>query len=305
MKTMNPEWPGLLRQSVVILLACALTAGGGPLAPVAAQELHVLLTNDDGFDAPGVEVMRDALVSAGHRVTIVAPLDDRSGAGTAITTSGTLDYYPQSDGVWAVDGTPSDAVSLALVHVLRSDPPDLVVAGLNFGHNVGAGVTVSGTVGAAVAAARTGIPALAVSVAVDARQADGPRPFSGTLDAFEPAADLVVEIVRQLAETGGSGLLPPRVVLNLNYPAVGSDPPEGVRFATVSALRGFRQVFTVAGSSGPARVELAAANADRAEEGSDLALLTAGYVTISVLDGDWDAGEERWTSLLERLIIER
>lgn len=273
--------------------------------PLAAQSLNILLTNDDGFDAPGLAEMRRALLDAGHRVTVVAPLENQSGVGSAVTTSGTIDYYPQEEGVWAVDGTPSDAVALALVHVMRDDPPDLVISGANFGQNVGAGIVSSGTVGAALTAARTGVPALALSVAVDPRQAGRPTPFAGTADAFGPAAELVVEIVRQLAETGGEGLLPPRAVLNVNYPAVGADPPDGVRFATVSALRGYRQVFTVAGASGPARVEMALANTERAEEGSDLALLAAGFATVSVLDGSLDAGTASWEPLRERLIIER
>ena len=274
-------------------------------ADVRGQGLDILLTNDDGYTADGIRIVRDALVAAGHRVTIVAPLDERSGSGMSVTTGGSIDYYRQEDGVWAVDGTPSDAVTLGLVHVLRENPPDLVVSGANFGHNVGADVGASGTVGAAVTAARAGVPAIALSVAIDARQAEQDPPFGGTTAAFAPASALLVEIVRQLAETGGGGLLPPRAVLNVNYPAVGADEPEGVRFATLSSLRGFRQVFSVAGATGPATIETVPGNADRAEEGSDLALVTAGYATVSVLDGDWDAGRSAWEPLLERLIIER
>ncbi len=292
----------ILRAAMASLL---LTVTAGSWSPVAGQSLNVLLTNDDGFDAPGIVAVREALLQAGHRVTVIAPLENQSGVGSAITTSGTIDYYPQEDGVWAVDGTPSDAVSLALVHVMRSDLPDVLISGANFGQNVGANVVSSGTVGAALTASRAGVPAIAVSVAIDPRQAGRSAPFAGTRDAFDPAADLVVEVVRQLAETGGAGLLPPRAILNINYPAIGADEPDGVRFATVSSLRGFRQVFSVAGTSGPARVEMALANVDRAEEGSDLALLDAGFVTISVLDGDMDAGRESWEPLLERLIIER
>jgi len=287
------------------LAALLLAAAVGGWSSAAAQSLNVLLTNDDGFDAPGIVAMRHALLQAGHRVTIVAPLENRSGIGAAVTTSGTIDYYPQEERVWAVDGTPSDAVSLALVHVMRSAAPDLVISGANFGQNVGSSVLSSGTVGAALTASRAGVPAIAVSVAIDPRQAGRPTPFAGTQDALGPAADLVVDIVGQLAETGGGGLLPPGLILNVNYPAVGAEEPDGVRFATLSSLRGFRQVFTVAGESGPARVEMALANADRAEEGSDLALLAADFATISVLDGDLDAVRENWEPLLERLIIER
>ena len=286
-------------------IGASLVASLLAAAPVSAQSLDILLTNDDGYEAPGITTLASALEAAGHSVTIVAPLDNRSGSGMSMTTEGTIDYYQQEPGIWAIDGTPSDAVALGLVHVLRNNPPDLVISGANFGHNVGANLGSSGTVGAAVTAARTGVPAIAVSVAIDMDEADRTIPFPSTADAFEPAAAFVVELVRQLAETGGGGLLPPRTILNVNYPAVGGDEPAGVRFATVSSLRGFRQLFAVAGDTGPARVETVPGNADRAEEGSDLALVTDGFVTISVLDGDWDAGSASWEPLRERLIIER
>jgi len=296
---------GRFLQARVALFSLALLTGlCGPL-DAQSTGLNILLTNDDGFDAPGITALRSALLGAGHSVTIVAPLEDRSGSSMSRTTGGTIDYYPQTDGVWAVDGTPADAVTLGLLHVLRASPPDLVVSGMNFGQNVGADVTGSGTVGAALTAARAGVPAIALSVGLDLGESGAARPFSSTLDAYQAAADLVLDIIRQLRESAGAGLLPPRVVLNVNYPAVGSSAPAGVRFATVSANRGFRQLFSVAGPSGPARVELVAGDPSQAEDGSDVALLAQGYVTISVLDGDWDAGRASWAPLQERLIIER
>jgi len=290
----------------LVLVALSLLANTLEVAAFQAGDgLNILLTNDDGFEAPGIVAMRQALVAAGHRVTLVAPVGNQSGTGMTMTNSGTIDYYPQEEGVWAVDGTPSDAVSLALVHMLRDDPPDLVVSGSSFGQNVGGDLVYSGTVGAAMTAVRAGIPAISISVAIDFREAERPTPFESTENAFAAAADFLVEIVRQLRETGGAGLLPPRYVLNVNYPAIGAETPEGVRFTTVSTQRSFRRVFSVAGDTGPARVEFAPGDPSRAEVGSDVALLAAGYVTVSVLDGSWDAGRANWESLLQRLIIER
>ena len=294
-----------LAVGILVGAAVATSFTPGLLVAQTGPGLAILLTNDDGFEAPGITVVRDALIAAGHRVTVVAPLYDRSGSAMSVTTSGTIDYYRQEEGVWAIDGTPADAVTLALVHVMRSDPPDLVVSGADFGHNVGANVLGSGTVGAALTAARAGVPAIALSVAVDSGERGQPTPFSSTTDALAPAAAFLVEVVRQLAETGGAGLLPPRAVLNVNYPAVGTGTPAGVRFATVSSRRAFRQLYSVAGATGPARVETVAADADRAEEGSDVALLAADIVTVSVLDGNWDAGRAGWEPLLARLVIER
>ena len=285
-----------------LLLSCFLAS---PASAQSPSGLNILLSNDDGWEAQGLTTLRDALVAAGHVVTVVAPLQNRSGSGTSRTTEGTIDYYPQAERVWAVDGTPSDAVTLGLVHVLRATPPDLVITGANFGQNVGADVTGSGTVGAALTASRAGVPAIAVSVGVDLSEAGGEHPFPSTRDAYAPAAAFVVEIVKQLHESAGSGLLPPRTILNVNYPAVGAAEPTGVRFATLSSFRGFRQVFSVAGESGPARVQLVEGDVSQAEEGSDVSLLAQGYVTIGVLDGDWDAGRASWPPLQDRLVIER
>lgn len=289
---------------MLVPAAILLLAPGTP-ETLLGQSLNVLVTNDEGVDAPGIAAVRRALLEAGHRVTVVAPARNRSGVGSAITTSGVIEYDPRGDRVWAVTGTPSDAVALALVHIMRSDPPDIVISGANFGQNAGASVLSSGTVGAALTAARAGIPAIALSVAIDPAQAEDPAPYAATFRAMDPASQFLTEVLRQLAETGGEGLLPARLILNVNYPAVGENQPNGVRFATVSSLRGFRQVFSVAGEDGPARVQLSPGNTDRAEPGSDLALLGDGFVTISVLDGDLDVGQSSWEPLLERLIIER
>ena len=290
------------------LLAFAFVACSLVVRDAHAQSrpgLSILLTNDDGYEAPGLTTLKDALVAAGHSVTVVAPLDDRSGAGAAHTISGLIDYYQQSEGVWAVDGTPADAVTLALVHVMREAPPDLVIVGTDFGQNAGATVVHSGTVGAAVTASRIGFPAIAVSVALDFTEAGATPSHASTRAALAPAADFVVGLVRQLHETDAQGLLPPRVALNVNYPALGTRAVAGVRFAPVASVRAFRQVFAVAGSSGPARVETVEGDATRAQADSDLALLGEGFVTISVLDGSFDAGPAAWEPLLSRLAIER
>jgi 5'-nucleotidase len=188
---------------------------------------------------------------------------------------------------------------------MREDPPELVVSGIDFGHNVGADVLGSGTVGAAVTASRSGVPAIAVSVEVDPEERGRATPFPSTVAAFDAAAAFVVELIRQLAESDADGLLPPRTALNVNYPAVGSEQPAGVRFTTIASVRGFRTVFSVGGPTGPARVEMTPGRPELAEPGSDAALLAQDFVSISVLDGNLDAGSGSWSSLLGRLVIER
>lgn len=181
-------------------------------ARAANQEpapLRVLLTDDDGWDAGGITAMRAALVDAGYDVTLVAPSGNRSGAGAS--SDGRTELERKEEDVYAVDGYPVDAVRAGL-DLMRADPPDLVVSGTNLGHNSGTGVVESGTVGAAVTAARAGVPAIASST----------HRGSSEDDCAATAA-----YVTRLVQTLGPGLFTPGVVVNVNYPA--GDRAEEVR----------------------------------------------------------------------------
>ena len=138
------------------------------------KKLQILLTNDDGIQSPGLWAAAETLSDLGF-VHVVAPRDQSSGAGRSLPTS--------SDGIiqehqvtvngkqWAVHsvgGTPAQTVLHAILEILP-EPPALVVAGINYGENLGSGVTISGTVGAALEAASFGIPALAVSLETEPR----------------------------------------------------------------------------------------------------------------------------------------
>src|SRR3972149_2595964 len=130
---------------------------------------QILLTNDDGIQSPGLWIAAKALSELGF-VHVVAPRDQFSGAGRSlpITSDGLIRAQPmhvngQDWTVYSVGGTPAQAVLHAILEVLPK-PPELVVSGINYGENLGTGVTVSGTVGAALEAASLGIPALAISL---------------------------------------------------------------------------------------------------------------------------------------------
>jgi 5'/3'-nucleotidase SurE len=174
-----------------LLLAVVLLAGS---ACAHAESLDILLTNDDGYDAPGLRVLRAALVADGHVVSVVAPARNRSGASVSISTEGTLTWREVEPGVVAVEGTPADCVRLALT-MLRDSPPDLLVSGINFGQNVGSGTLSSGTVGAALTGASLGVPAIAVSQTVDAND------ILGTERYFPAAAVSLTFAPNAVAET--------------------------------------------------------------------------------------------------------
>jgi 5'-nucleotidase len=136
---------------------------------IKSDEKLILLTNDDGIQSPGLRAAAEALSALGW-VTVVAPLEQWSGAGRSLLshTGGVIQAQKQQIGgdhweVFAVNGTPAQAVQHGLLEMVERKP-DLVVSGINYGENVGSGITISGTVGAALEAASFGIPALAVSL---------------------------------------------------------------------------------------------------------------------------------------------
>lgn len=174
----------------------------------AEEPLQVLVTNDDGVGAQGIDVLVTALSEVeGIEVTVVAPAEQQSGTG-GNTTDGPLDSGPartvSGHEATAVDGFPADTVRVAFDELGLT--PDVVVSGINEGQNLGGVIEVSGTVGAARAAARRGVPAVAVS------QGRGEDPD------FEVAADLVVAWLGENRAAIEAGTLSADTVLNLNVP---------------------------------------------------------------------------------------
>lgn len=292
MKTMRHARNLLLLS--ILLFALAATAGAPRLLAAETAPLRILLTNDDGYGAPGIRAVLDALLAAGHEVVVVAPLSDQSGSGMRVTTSGTLDYEEHSPGLWSIDGTPADAVLVALLNIMEEDPPDIVVSGANFGPNLGY-ANSSGTVGAATIAMYLGYPAIAISVGIDPTERDAlPIPFPSTFAAFEGAGDLVNELLQKLQQGGAAdaGLLPEQTILNVNYPPLEQGRISGTRVVPASWNPGVSIRYQQRNDAGHLDVELqvmAPGEPDSADP--DWQWLARGYATITVLDGNVDAGQ--------------
>ncbi|MGE0485503.1 MAG: 5'/3'-nucleotidase SurE [Gammaproteobacteria bacterium] len=263
----------------LLLHAAQACADGGDGA------LDILLTNDDGWDSPGITAVAAALTAAGHRVTVVAPLTQQSGTGMKITL-GEIAVTEQRPGVWSVDGSPADAVGVGLQHVMRDAPPDLVVSGANFGQNLGNNVMISGTVGAAMMAVIHGVPAVAVSVGLDLAEASAEPRFASTVAAFPGAASFTARLVGSLAARRDGGLLPAGQIVNVNYPAVAK--PAGVVWARVSKHGGFAMRYDGATATG-IKTAIEHDADGQAEAVTDTGRFAAGYVTLSVLTPDWNA----------------
>jgi 5'-nucleotidase len=172
---------------------------------------HVLITNDDGIQAAGLRALVEALDGIG-RVSVVAPDQERSAASQSLTLRRPIFFDQVAENEWAVEGTPTDAMIVALHRLFHDAPPDLVISGINRGDNLGDDVFYSGTVGAAMEATLNRVPAFAVSLV-----------HGGGTFVYEQAA----QFSRQLAERVLAEGLPAGVLLNVNVPQPWNG---GVRF---------------------------------------------------------------------------
>lgn len=284
--------------TVVLLLllpACANTL----LAPNSSSKrsLHILLTNDDGVDAPGIAALREALVADGHRVVVVAPSANQSGTSASLTTRGVLEVRELEPNVYAVDGTPADCV-LVGTRKLIADPIDLVVSGINLGQNVGRRTMASGTVGATIAAATVLLPAVAFSQAVDAID------YRKTPRFFPGAAAFAASFVAALAEHDGN-VVPPGILLNVNMPARPAREAHGVRLTRQghSVLYELRYVEQ---SAGRYQVGFVPGYIEETIPDADTTALLEGYISVTPLEGSWNADESTWKefrSLTGRLVV--
>ena len=180
------------------------------------QMPRILITNDDGVHSEGVHALAEALAPLGD-VTIVAPTQETSAIGHALTLRRPLRLETVRPGVFAVDGTPTDCVNVAIAHVLHGKP-DLIVSGINKGWNLGDDVTYSGTVAGALEGALLGIASLAIST--QSRE---------DLFEFAPSARVAATMAEAVLERG----VPQFTLLNINVPF---GPNKGFR-ATVQARR--------------------------------------------------------------------
>jgi 5'-nucleotidase len=234
---------------------------------------HILLTNDDGIDAPGLAALRRALDPFGTVLTL-APDTNRSAIARSITIDRPLraretrfgDGY---DG-FSLDGTPADCVRAAAMGFF-GHRPQIVVAGVNRGANLGDDVAYSGTVAAALEGALLGLPAVAVSV-----QGVAPRNFAA-------AADLAAPIVARVLADG----LPAGLVLNINLPDVPAAEVRGVRVTGLGCASAHERIVLETGDGPVHQYTIASEGRDCAnEDGTDFAALAAGYMSITPLHFD-------------------
>jgi 5'-nucleotidase len=227
----------------------------------------ILVTNDDGVSSPGIHALAAALKPLGS-VTVVAPTQEASAIGHALTLRRPLRIEDHGPGLFAVDGTPTDCVNLGVDIVLKQKP-DLVVSGINKGWNLGDDVTYSGTVAGAMEGALLGIPSIAVSL-----KRTGSFDFSFSAEAAATVARMVL-----------ASPWPSRTFLNLN---LNSGPFKGFRVTTQARRNHVTKIATRTDPRGQAYYWIEEALDEWHADGgrSDYEAVMEGYVSVTPLQAD-------------------
>lgn len=248
--------------------------------------MKILLSNDDGYQAPGLRALA-AELSHIAEIVVVAPERDRSGASNSLTLDLPIRAHTEPDGVIRVDGTPTDCVHLAITGLLDEEP-DMVIAGINNGANMGDDVLYSGTVAAATEGRFLGLPAIAVSMS-----SHGPRHFATG-----------ARVAREMVERLQRDPLPADTILNVNVPDLPYDELKGFRATRLGHRHKAEAVVKSRDPRGRTIYWVGPAGAEAdAGPGTDFHAVREGYVSVTPLQvdltrhgalaqiGDWLAGQ--------------
>jgi len=238
--------------------------------------MRILLTNDDGINAPGLKVLEDIARQFSDDIWICAPSEEQSGAGHSLTLTRPVRLHKHGERRFAVSGTPTDSVMMALRTVMP-DAPDIILSGVNRGANLADDITYSGTVSAAIEGALAGIRAIAFSQ-VYAREGMGDEvPFGAALE-WGPKV-LAKLIDAPMAE---------RTLINVNFPAIPAEDVKGIRVVR----QGFHDYLrgTIVEGRDPRGYRYFWFGLDQIEHtldhGTDLEAIEEGYVAVTPLQLD-------------------
>lgn len=267
------------------------------------KPLHILLTNDDGHQAPGIQALHRVLKRMGYRVSMVAPSTEQSATGMGVTSRRNLALEQLETDTWHLDGQPVDTILVALRHLLEDSPPDLVLSGINFGPNLGTALHMSGTIGAAIMATLNGFPSIAISAGMRFDEID--TRFPSTHEVFEAAAEFTCSVIDSLRSSVGrkGRLLPRNVLLNINYPALPRDQIKGVLHPKISAGNIIRVGYHTCAETGhvvPGFYPGVDPEQPQNEAG-DVRAHMEGYITISTIKPRWNPPAKQARKLEKRL----
>ena len=238
--------------------------------------MKILLTNDDGIHAPGIEVLEAIAREFSDDIWICAPDEEQSGMGHALTLTRPVRLRKHGERRFSVTGTPTDAVTMGMRKVVDGKP-DLILSGVNRGANLGDDVTYSGTVSAAIEGALAGVRSIALSQVTN-------REGEADADTFVAARAWGAKVIAPLLDTP----LPRRTLVNVNFPALPADAVKGIR----AVRQGFHDYArgTVVEGRDPRGFRYFWFGLDDIEHtldhGTDLEAVSDGYVSVTPLQLD-------------------
>jgi len=238
------------------------------------SQARILISNDDGIHAPGLKVLEHIAKAVAKEVWVVAPETEQSAAGHSLTLRRPLRIHKHSDRRYSVDGTPTDSVLLGLNEVMKDNPPDLVLSGVNRGGNLGEDVTYSGTIAAAMESTLLGVPAIAMSQFFS----DVHRVKWSTAETHGP------DVLRKLCELGW----PKNTLINVNFPDVVSGSVKGIKVTK----QGRRKIGDDLAKGHDPRGEPyywvgALRSKEEFNEGSDLHAVVNGSISVTPISLDF------------------
>lgn len=249
--------------------------------------MRILLTNDDGINAPGLatlEAIAAELAGDHGEVWVVAPAVEKSGVAHCITYTAPTLFSQHGPRRFSVEGTPADCVLAGLYEVMKDNRPDLILSGVNKGNNSGENAVYSGTLGAAMEGALQGVPSIALS------QFYGPANIA-LADSFEASAKFGADVLRKILATNDANSDPYTVFFNVNFPPVSAAEVKGIKVAPqgrrantnfaaeVQERPNRRKYLWVTGG------DQRAATAD----GADVAVNLEGYISVTPMRADLTA----------------
>jgi len=232
--------------------------------------MDILVSNDDGYLAPGIIILAEKLQTITPNVTIVAPERNRSASSSSLTLENPLRLTQVSERVYYVDGTPTDSVHLAITGLLDKEP-DMVVSGINNGANLGDDVIYSGTVAAAIEGRFLGLPAIAISL----------TSFEGK--NYETAAHIACEVIQQLRQHP----MPSDTILNINVPDLPLSEIKGIKTTRLGSRHKAEPVVKGTDPRGKTLYWIGPPGDEQdAGPGTDFHAISENYVSITPLHVD-------------------
>jgi len=240
---------------------------------VDLKNARVLISNDDGINAPGIEVLERIAHEVAREVWVVAPETEQSATSHSLTCRRPLRIRQVSERRFAVDGSPTDSVLVGMREVLQQNPPDIVLSGVNRGANICDDVTYSGTVAAAMEGTLLGVPSIALSLATE-----------GSRDVrWETVEHWAPDILRRLTGIGW----PENVLINVNFPNIPTDAVTGISMTSQGIGKAGQGMTKDVDPHGDVIFWLGTDSHDkRFREGNDVEAIKRGEVSVTPLSLD-------------------